>query len=203
MRLVACTVPYVAVLIGVHLLKSGWAAILLYHAGMLALLPLLGGLRPLRACARGWSARAFVLLVIPCLSSGPALFVLVPYVAPSLDLGAALDSLGLRGGSWLVFMAYYAIVNPWLEEGYWRGVLASSSPSITASDVFFGGYHVLVLVYFIAWWWGLLVAALLMGVAWVWRKVATRCGGVLIPALTHLAADASVILAVHALVRWR
>jgi hypothetical protein len=200
MRLVALTVPYVAVLIGVHVLKSGWAAILLYHAGMLAFLFALGGLG---FCGRGWGARAFALLVVPCLLGGPALFVLVPIVVPSLDLAAALDSLGLRGASWLVFMVYYTIVNPWLEEGYWRGALGSSSSSITASDVFFGGYHVLVLAYFIPWYLGLLVAALLMGVAWVWRKVATRCGGLLIPALTHLAADASVILAVHALARWR
>jgi hypothetical protein len=203
MKLLALTVPYVAVLIGVHLLKSGWAAILLYHAGMLAFLPLLGGVRSLGACGRGWSARTFALLVLPCLISGPALYVLVPLLAPSLDLGAALDSLGLGGSSWLLFMVYYTIVNPWLEEGYWRGALGSSSSSITASDVFFGGYHVLVLAYFIPWYLGLLVAALLMGVAWVWRKVATRCGGLLIPALTHLAADASVILAVHALARWR
>jgi hypothetical protein len=69
--------------------------------------------------------------------------------------------------------------------------------------VFFGGYHVLVLAYFIPWSWGLLVAALLVLVAWVWRTVATRLGGLLIPALTHLAADASVILSVHALIHWR
>lgn len=199
-RLAAFGLPSVAVLIGLHLLRSGWAAILLYHAGVLAFLSHLGAWRSVRSWARGWNGLVFAVLLGACLASGPLLLVLVPVIAPpSLDLGAVLGSIGLDGASWLGFMAYYALVNPWLEEGYWRGALGSPSPWLTAGDAFFAAYHALVLVYFLSWVWSVLAALVLLAAAWVWRRVASRFGGLLIPCLSHLAADASVILAVHLL----
>jgi hypothetical protein len=198
LRLIAFSLPSVAVLIGLHLLKSGWAAILLYHAGILAFLSHLGAWRSVRTWTRGWNGLVFAVLLVACLAAGPLLLVLVPVAAPpSLDLGAALHSIGLGRASWLGFMAYYTLINPWLEEGYWRGALGAPSPWLTAGDAFFAGYHAIVLVYFLSWVWSLLAALVLLAAAWVWRRVASRLEGLLIPCLSHLAADASVILAVH------
>lgn len=201
LRVFAHFVPYVAVLVGIHCLSNAWAAILLYHAGMLLFGGALSGFRVARLLSGfSWWAVPAVLLG---LTSGPALLLVLalPVTDPArpFQLGPALDGLGLRGAGWVGFMAAYTLVNPWLEEWYWREVLATPSPGVSASDLAFAGYHAVVLVRFLPPGPALLLAASLVPVAWAWRQWSRRAGGTLLPALMHLAADASIIWAANQL----
>jgi membrane protease YdiL (CAAX protease family) len=173
---------------------------LLYHAGMVSVGLALGGASQVRSLGRGAQLLPLGLLGILCLASGPALYLTYPFfTGGDQPLGPVLGRLGLSGAPWLAFMVYYTLVNPFIEEWYWRGVLGSESRLPVASDVAFAGYHAVVLVAFIPAYWAALTAASLTGAAWLWRQLAARAGGLLVPVATHLLADLSVIVAAWAI----
>jgi membrane protease YdiL (CAAX protease family) len=101
--------------------------------------------------------------------------------------------VGLEGGSWWAFVAWYVVANPLLEEIYWRGWLGSGSAAPVPNDVLFAGYHAVVLVLFIGWSWILVCFVTLVLAAWLWRRIAARTGGLAVCVAAHLVADASVI----------
>ncbi len=57
----------------------------------------------------------------------------------------------------------------------------------------FAGYHVLVLVHFIRLPWAVASACVLALVAWAWRQVAMRRGGLAVPLVSHALAGLSLI----------
>ena len=129
--------------------------------------------------------------------SGVALYLLWPLLGTPRDLGASLAGLGLNPLSWLPFILYFSLVNPWLEELYWRGWLGSLSPSLLARDIWFGGYHVLVLAPYVAWQWLALPLLSLSAAGWFWRQIARRKDSLLAGVLFHLAADAAILVAIY------
>ena len=195
LRLVAPAVPYLAVLFGLYVLRSAWAAMLLYHAGMLVVGIGLDGARRAPELVRGGGAAPGAILGLICLGAGPVLWLCWPMMRGAAGLGAALADLGLARESFVAFAIGYALVNPILEEWYWRGVLGSPARAPTVGDAAFGGYHIVVLVAFVGWPWALGAAVILMGAGWLWRQISTRYGGLAIPVATHAVADLSVIVA--------
>jgi hypothetical protein len=196
LKSVAPLVPYLAVIVGLYGMSSGWASILLYHGGMVLLLSI----------ARGWvapsmarTARCVRLMAAVLAASalvGPVLFVIWPTMAlADFELADELGRLGLVDHWWVLFMVYYATVNPALEEIYWRGYLGSCSKGITRNDFFFAGYHVLVISRFVGAPWVAAGFLGLVGAAWFWRRTSRKCGGLAIPVASHAVADASLILA--------
>ena len=120
----AIALPYAAVLLGLYVLRNAWAAILLYHAGMLVLLRLGGQGGLLRAVRQGWSAPAAVTTGIVCATGSFLLALLWGTISREhVDLAEALTSLHLSGIYWWVFAAYYVTVHPVLEEIFWRNYL--------------------------------------------------------------------------------
>lgn len=196
LRIIAPTVPYVAVIAGMHFLRSGWTAVLSYHIGMCLVLSVAGG-RPLaRKLVSGWNGRIGVIVILMCSLGGPLVYWLWPHMSLEyLDLRSGLVAVGLARGSWLCFVVYYCLVNPWLEELYWRGFLAANMNYGGLSDILYSGYHVLVLVLFVKLSWVVVALIVLTCVSRLWRQLAARYDGLLIPALSHLAADISIITA--------
>jgi hypothetical protein len=201
LRLVAPAVPYLAVLFGLYVLRSGWAAMLLYHAGMLVVGFGLDGARRVPELGRGGRAAPGIALGLIGLGAGPVLWLAWPLMGGGTGLAATLAALGLGGASFVGFASYYTIVNPILEEWYWRGVLGSPSRAPTVGDAAFAGYHIVVLVAFVSWPWALGAAVTLMGAAWLWRQMASRQRGLAIPIVTHCVADLSVIVAAEIIAR--
>ncbi len=201
-RLVAPAVPYIAILVGLYAIGSGWAAMLLYHIGILLVWTRTKREKDLRSLVSGWNGRVAAAFSVVCLGSGVALYVLWPLITGDGDgseLAEKLESFGLTGVVWVAFMIYYTLVNPWLEELFWRGMLGSDSKGLVPSDALFAGYHILVLVRFVPWYWALIVAVTLVGTAWLWRQIGRRYSGLLVPVATHLLADGAVIIAAHLL----
>ena len=199
---IAIALPYAAVLLGLYVLRNAWAAILLYHAGMLVLLRLGGQGGLLRAVRQGWSAPAAVVTGIVCASGSFLLALLWGTISrEQVDLAETLTSLHLSGLSWWVFAAYYVTVHPVLEEIFWRGYLTRAHRSPVVSDVAFAGYHVLVLCLFIRLPWVLVSFGVLWFASWGWRQLTARYSGLGVAIASHAAADLSVIAAIEYLIR--
>ena len=202
-RLLAPAVPYLAVLIGMYTsINNAWAAILLYHLGIIAVLVL----------ARYWklgrllkTTEDILVLAGVVLGSAAAGFLIYWLWAiiklAELILTDELSALGLVNAPWFLFIIYYFTVNPLLEEMFWRGYLGSPKVLPTWNDIWFAGYHVLVLFAFAAWPWVILSFMALVITAWFWRQLARRYQGLLLPIASHAAADASIIGAVYFLTR--
>jgi len=56
-----------------------------------------------------------------------------------------------------------------------------------------------VIVLFMSWQWCVLAFGVLVFAAWFWRQIATKNKGLLVPSISHLVADGSLMLAVLAL----
>lgn len=194
--------PYLAIIIGLSGLESAWSSILLYHCGIVLVLWL----------ARYWrlgeplKSRADYLVLTAVAVTSLLGGVLIFWLWPIMKLGALLlvselADLGLSNIAWLLFMVYYVTINPLLEELFWRGYLGSGSAFLTWNDLWFAGYHILVLVRFVSVPWIGASFLILVGAAWLWRQLARRYNGLIVPIASHAAADLSIIAAVFFLLR--
>ena len=187
-------IPYLSTFVGLHCLSNAWVAILLYHVGMLAVL--INRSFAWRSLWQGWRNREGVFLVMLGASSGIIILVFSgPLLGDTSIVAGRLNLLGLTGISWQAFSIYYCVANPILEEAFWRGFLGTSCSTVDRSDLFFAGYHILAVIFFVS----LLISALsvltLVLVAWIWRRQSLRHGGLAVPLVSHFAADLSIIVA--------
>jgi len=196
-KILSPLIPYLAVIIGFLIFRNAWLTVLGYHAGMILVLLLSNTRPPLKTVFKGnhfW---------IPCITfligacSGVVLYLLWPYVSLPPDINVFLRSLGLTGVSWLVFIAYFSLVNPFIEEYYWRGYLGSTAKGITLNDMLFSGYHLIVLAGLIGNIWLFVVFAGLTLGAWFWRQMNRLNGGLLASVVSHLAADTAIVLTIY------
>lgn len=198
----AIALPYAAVLLGLYVLRSAWATILLYHVGMVTLLRLSGQEGLLRAVRQGWSAPATAVIGIVFATVGLLLALLWGTISREhVNLREILTSFHLSGLQWWAFAAYYVTVHPVLEEIFWRGYLPRAHRSPMVFDVAFAGYHVLVLCIFIKLPWVLISFGVLLFASWSWRQLVARYSGLGVAIASHAAADLSVIAAIEYLIR--
>jgi len=203
LRNAAPFVPYLAVLAGMFLLHSAWAAVALYHLGMALVLHLDRGWDHARKLGKGAQPFNLAAASLFGLSGGALLYALWPLLGVPPEAGESLAVLGITKAAWPAFIAYFCLINPWLEEIYWRGYLGDSAIRPILNDALFAGYHVLVLASFVRWPWLIAVLAGLMVAGWLWRQQARRTGGLLAPMISHFLADAGVFVAVYYLVIMR
>ncbi|MGH7726444.1 MAG: CPBP family glutamic-type intramembrane protease [Candidatus Eiseniibacteriota bacterium] len=189
-------VPYLTIPVGLYLLESAWAAILLYHAGMLAVLATARARNAWTALRLGWSPTWGLGALAVSAALGPAFL----FLQSTLGLGGevlaqALARFGLAGPSWFAFVLYYSTVHPVIEEAYWRGFLAPAVRRPGLTDCAFAGYHGLVLALFVPWIAVVLAVLGLCVVAMGWRRLARQLGGLAVPLASHAVADLSFMLA--------
>ncbi len=178
--------PYLAVLIGMYGLHSAWAAVGIYHLGMAVVIR--GQWR-----VRRTSPWRVLLALGGGIGAGAALYVCWPFMAPA-GFGARLAHFGLTPAAWPWFFGYFVVMNGWLEEGCWRGLLGSPARGVTWYDLLFAGYHLLVLAPFIYGPWLPAALIVLTGAGWLWRQVARMDGSLTLPILSHFAADLGIML---------
>ncbi|NIA28394.1 MAG: CPBP family intramembrane metalloprotease [Actinobacteria bacterium] len=202
MRHIAYLLPFVAVGTGLYVLHSAWFAILCYHFLILTMLLLHWKQFSLRILFKGWNSRLAFLLTLIGFLSGPAIYFAWPMMQSNdSSLQVKLAQLGLHGKSLLIFCIYYAISTPLFEETFWRGLFANTSNHPAWPDIFFAGYHVLVLVLFVKPVFVILSFLVLVITAWVWRLIAKKFNGLFIPLLSHFATGLSIISALFILSR--
>lgn len=192
--------PYMIMAAGLYWLKSAWLAFLAYHAFILFVLWKEGKKGDLRLLVNGWSWKVGLGALVFGLVGGVLVLTLAPFAGIHAEsLSGPLSSLGLVGVWWLLFVCYHFLVNPWFEELYWRKIKGSKTNKISFGDVAFAGYHVLVLNLFLNKYWTILGFVILIIAAWFWRFLARRYKGFLMPVISHMAADASIMWAVYVL----
>jgi len=200
-RALGALIPYITVPFGLYVLHNGWVSLLLYHAGIVWwVMRGDSGVR-FSALFSGWRAREEFVGIFFGSLGGLVLWALWPAIGLTPSFRTELSALGLSGASYTAFVLYHALVHPWLEELLWRGSLGSDVRHPTWTDVAFAGYHALVLWPLLAWPWVVVSVVSLTIAGRFWRMLALRCGGLLVPSLSHAAGSASVLTAVAILTR--
>ncbi|MDO9299933.1 MAG: CPBP family glutamic-type intramembrane protease [Anaerolineales bacterium] len=189
--------PYLAVWAGLFLFKSAWLTLIGFHAAILLVLTVVRPSLPINILFKSKSPKWILISALVGSTSGMGLYFLWDVFGITHDLPAQLESIGLNSSSWFAFIAYFSLINPWLEEYFWRGVLGSRTKKVTVIDVVYAGYHALVL-------WGralplsmLLAVIILTSAGWLWRQISREDDGLLAAVLGHAVADFSILMVLH------
>ena len=193
--------PCITIITSLYVLHNIWIAMVSYHISILFIAIFTKNLSKFKMLIKGWSLSLTILFTLGCAVNGVLIYYLWPFISSCGDLGLKLATLGLNDSNWLLLILYYSIITPWLEEFFWRDLLASKSKFPDLSDVLFAGYHLFVLALFIKAFFLPVIFITLLSAAWVWRFVSRKSDGLLIPVISHTAADVSTILAVYLLVQ--
>jgi len=193
--------PFIPILGGIYLLENVWAAMLGYHLLAVTFLIVNKQGRHFKRLLVGGTPGTILIFSLLAALSGVLLFFVSRYMSIPVDFGLILERMGLTSENWLLFILYYAFVNPIIEEVYWRGFLGTETKNISLSDIAYAGYHPLVFLRFVSWPWALIEFGLLFVVAWLWRRLIRIYGGLLLPVLMHLFADLSIGIAIYYLAR--
>ncbi|MBN2410813.1 hypothetical protein JXQ31_03910 [candidate division KSB1 bacterium] len=171
---------------------------MIYHLVILFVVMTQSGNYPSKKLSHGINYPVAIIAIIPAALNG----VLITYLWPIMKLehilpAQKLQELGLYGSLWILFIPYYVLVTPWLEELFWRGIFGSNKKTPDVSDILFAGYHIPVLILFIKPFWTIVIFAILTLTAWMWRLIKIKFNGLFIPLLSHFAADISTVIALY------
>ncbi len=201
LKLISVAVPYLAVLVGLYILKNAWIAIGFYHFGLV--LFLIAGDRNslLKKIRTGWNPAMATAGAVMSAMIFPVIFIFWKYMQlENVRLNTALANFGLYGTSWFFFMIYFSTVQPFLEELYWRDYLGSNQKYLSWTDLAFAGYHIFVLVWFIKLPWLVISFLVLTMAASGWRYVSNKFEGLSVPLLSHIVVDISIVAATNLLI---
>jgi len=196
-RIIPPLIPYITISIGLLVFHNAWLAILGYHAGMIGVIRLSKTRISLRQAFQ--SNRRWIIFVsaIAGAAGGMLLYFLWPLLSIPEDISSYIRSIGLNEGTWPVFLAYFILINPLIEEYYWRGYLAAETKRLTINDMLFSGYHLIVLAGQMETLWLVVVFISLTIGAWFWRQMNRLNGGLAASTVSHISADIVVILTIY------
>jgi membrane protease YdiL (CAAX protease family) len=188
--------PYLAVWAGLFLFKSAWFALIGFHVAILFVLVIARPNIPISVLFKSKHPKWILATVLLCGSGGLGLYFLWDIFGIANDLPAQLQSSGLTS-SWPVFIAYFALLNPFIEEYFWRAYLGSATKSFYISDLLYAGFHGLVLTSKVHPISILFALTCLTFIGWLWRQVYREDSGLLAPVLGHMAADFTILLTIY------
>jgi membrane protease YdiL (CAAX protease family) len=188
---------YLAVGIGLFGVHHAFLALLGFHLAIVLSLILARSSVPLTILFKSRRTRSVILNILLCGSSGISLYFFWSSLRIVSDLSAHVEALGLTQTTWPVFITYFVLVNPMVEEYFWRGYLGSPTRNVHASDFLYSGFHSLILLGKMPTGAILYSLVLLSLAGWFWRQVAREDGGLLAPVLGHMAADFTLLMAVY------
>lgn len=201
MKWIAPSLAYLAVGLGLLVFHSAWGALLGFHAAIILSLLIARPTIPLKRLLTNNNFKWIPLSILLCGASGAALYLLQDAFGFASDFSAQVAALGLNASNWLVFIAYFALVNPWVEEYFWRGWLGSGSKSLHTSDFVYAGFHALIMIGRVRTGSVLFGVGVLVLAGWFWRQIAREDGGLLAPVLGHMAADFTILTAIYSMAR--
>ena len=193
--------PYFAVWAGLFVFKNAWVTLIGFHLAILIALAFLRSSLRVDVFFKPAKLRHIALSVILSASSGLGLYLLWNIFGIVADFPARLAVLGLNSSTWVVFILYFSLVNPFIEEYFWRGNLGSDTRRLYLGDVVYAGYHLMIVWDKARMWSVLVIFFVLISAGWLWRQLYRRDGSLLAPVLGHIAGDLSILLAVFYMTR--
>lgn len=189
--------PYLVVWAGLFLFKSAWFALIGFHISILFVLVIARPNIPISILFKSKNPKWIIASALLCSSGGIGLYFLWNIFGIANDLPIQLYSLGLTSSSWLMFIIYFSLVNPFIEEYFWRAYLGSPTKGFYIGDLIFAGYHGLILINKVHPISILFAVASLTFIGWLWRQISREDDGLLAPVLSHMAADLTILLTVY------
>jgi len=189
--------PYLAVGIGWLVFHSVWIAVMAYHLGIISILVFEREKVPFRLIFKSSKYKILIATASLGAAGGLLLYLCWSFLNIPGDINLYLQNSGLTPVLWPYFIAYFILVNPVLEECFWRGYLFDRSSRIVLNDLLFSGYHILVLAGMINFIWLIAVFVILIMGSWVWRQANRWNKGLAASIISHIAADASIILVIY------
>ncbi len=197
MKWIAPTLAYLAVGVGIFVFHGAWSALVGFHAAILFSLLIAKPNLPVKTLLTGTKIKWILLSILLCGSSGVILYFQWDRFGFASDLPAQIESLGLNSSTWIPFIAYFALVNPFVEEYFWRGYLGSNTKSLHISDLLYSGFHAMILIGKVQTGSILFGLSMLVLAGWFWRQIRREDHGLLPAALGHMAADFTILMAVY------
>ena len=191
---------YLGVIIGLFILKNAWAGVFGFHFGILLALIIARPNISLTILFKSKNLKWVLINIFVCGSSGFVIYSARSLFGITENISGQLAELGLNKSTLIPFIAYFSLVNPFLEEYFWRAIFGSETKSFYFGDLAYAGYHGLVLFGKIHPLAVIFALACLTFIGWLWRQVKRQDEGLLAPVLGHMAADFSVMMAVYFLV---
>jgi membrane protease YdiL (CAAX protease family) len=196
MKFIAALLAYLAVGIGMFQLQTAWGALLVFHLAIIFSLWWAKPTIPIAVLFRSTNIKWVILSILLGGSSGLGLYFLWEYFGSTTDLPAQVASLGLTPASWPAFIAYFTLVNPLLEEYFWRGYLGDPTNGFYIYDLIYAGFHALVLIGKVPMTSILFAVIMLTLAGWLWRQIAREDRGLLAPVLGHMTADFTILVVI-------
>lgn len=194
--------PYLSVIIGIFLLRNGFLAVLFYHLVLLFVIVKTNKSNALRSLCRGFHPIWGPLMGLGGLVPGIVILLLWPISKREhVDLFEILTMLNLKDGFFILFAIYACLVNPFLEELFWRGCFKNPTLWPNIIDILFAGYHALVVIPILKAPFVFLIFLAMVCVGWLFRILYRFNRGLLIPLMTHIVADIAILFAVWKIIR--
>ena len=186
-------VPCAAVLIGLNICRSAWLAILIYHILIIFYLTKQPK-KYLKNIYKGWSLKWFMMLVLPILLMMPLVLLFAKTIfLNNIDMKTWLAQRGLSGVSLIIFLFYYVLINPPLEELYWMRLRHSPVLQYLVHTMF-AGYHIIVLSSLFYWPWLCVTFFALTVISYIWSYTDIHLKGGFIPVLSHAMSDLAIAI---------
>jgi membrane protease YdiL (CAAX protease family) len=197
-KLAGISIPYIAILFGLFVFKNALIAVSIYYVGIIIFSSITGGTSFIKSIFSGWDIRIAVFAVIMGGLSGVVVYTAWNMSAlEGISLKAVFAEYGLEGTRICVFAGLAILVNPVIEEVFWRGLLGVKDRRISWLDAAFAGYHVPALLLVIKPLMVALAFIVLCIAGWGLRLIRNKLDDLLVPYLVHLAADMSIVAAIY------
>ena len=200
MKWIAPALAYLAIGLGLFVFHSAWGALVGFHLAIIISLLIAKPKLHVSILLKSTNIQWILLSILLCGSSGVTVYLLWDKFGVVSDLSAQVKVLGLNSSTWLPFIAYFTLVNPFLEEYFWRGYFGNPTKSLHLYDFIYSGFHGLILIGMVGI--GSIIFALFMLAlaGWFWRQIAREDQGLLAPVLGHMAADFTILFTVYKMV---
>lgn len=193
--------PYLAVLLWLFYFKNAFVSVLLYHLLLFICILGINGKKAIQLLASGFDRKTSWLCLGGLLPTIVILMVWPIAKVESVDIADLFELVGLSKIAFCVFAFYACLVNPFLEESFWRGCFQPTLKRPAFIDLFFGGYHAIIVIPVLKLPFVILTFALMACVSWIFRNIYRLAGGLAIPLGIHIIADIAILAAVWKIIQ--